>query len=146
MLNSGMHSGMAVESESDVTTVKIAWLMKENQVHPESELLIEYFEKVGFVVERVPLEDLSLAAAGNYPLIIIEAEDEVNAEVMDIVIELRVSTISMIVLLLNQITSAQVAQALRTGADAVWSHEEPEQVIYARAKALLRRWLSNLRT
>jgi DNA-binding response OmpR family regulator len=146
MLNSGMHSGMAVESESDVTTVKIAWLMKENQVHPESELLIEYFEKVGFVVERVPLEDLSLAAAGNYPLIIIEAEDEANAEVMDIVIELRVSTISMIVLLLNQITSAQVAQALRTGADAVWSHEEPEQVIYARAKALLRRWLSNLRT
>jgi DNA-binding response OmpR family regulator len=146
MLNSGMHSGMAVESESDVTTVKIAWLMKENQVHPESELLIEYFEKVGFVVERVSLEDLSLVAPGDYPLIIIEAEDEVNAEVMDIVIELRVSTISMIVLLLNQTTSAQVAQALRAGADAVWSHEEPEQVIYARAKALLRRWLSNLRT
>lgn len=146
MLNSGMHSGMAVESESDVTTVKIAWLMKENQAHPESELLIEYFQKVGFVVERVSLEDLSRAAPGNYPLIIIEAEDQVNAEVMDIVIELRVSTISMIVLLLNQTTSAQVAQALRTGADAVWSHEEPEQVIYARAKALLRRWLSNLRT
>jgi DNA-binding response OmpR family regulator len=146
MLNSGMHSGMAVESESDVTTVKIAWLMKENQVHPESELLIEYFQKVGFVVERVSLEDLSLADPGTYPLIIIEAEDQVNAEVMNIVVELRVSTIAMIVLLLSQTTSAQVAQALRTGADAVWSHEEPEQVIYARAKALLRRWLSNLRT
>jgi DNA-binding response OmpR family regulator len=146
MLNSGMHSGMAVESESDVTTVKIAWLMKENQVHPESELLIEYFQKVGFVVERVSLEDLSLADPGTYPLIIIEAEYQVNAEVMNIVVELRVSTIAMIVLLLSQTTSAQVAQALRTGADAVWSHEEPEQVIYARAKALLRRWLSNLRT
>jgi DNA-binding response OmpR family regulator len=143
MVDSGMHSGMAVESESDIAIVKIAWILHASQVHPESELLMEYFRKVGFVVEPVALEDLSDVNTKNYPLIIIEAEEPLNAEVMDLVVALRISTTSMIVLLLNQTTSAQVAQALRTGADAVWSHEEPKQVIYARAKALLRRWLSN---
>jgi DNA-binding response OmpR family regulator len=142
MRNRGVHSGTAEDPETGTSVIRIGWMRKKDHPLPEADKLVEYLRKVGFVVEFVTLDDVNNAGPWDYPLIVIEAGEQLDVSIMDLVVELRVSALSMIIVLLNDATSKQIAHALRTGADAVWSLTEPEQVLYARAKALLRRWLS----
>ncbi|MBX2998277.1 MAG: hypothetical protein KF893_07155 [Caldilineaceae bacterium] len=75
----------------------------------------------------------------NYRIFLLEAKDTLDAALLDVILELRVQTLALIVILMEEPTSTEVVQLLGNGADAVWAINEPRQVLRARTKSILRR-------
>lgn len=138
-----MYAFMETEKTSQITTAKVAWIERQEPSDPITTIVLEYFEEVGFAVESVTLEDLQRGGSQNYQIILLEADNGLDQNLLEAVVGLRWPSLALIIVLLDYTTSEDVAQALLAGADAAWTPKESRNTLRARLQALLRRWLSD---
>lgn len=122
-----------------MTTEKVVWLSQRSEPHWGAEFLVRYLQEEKFVICCATRSQLRSANIEDYQLFLIEARDAAETALLETILELRGQTLSLIVILLEEASSAQVVQLLGSGADAVWMVNEPMQVLRARARSLLRR-------
>jgi DNA-binding response OmpR family regulator len=118
---------------------KVVWLSQRSEPHWGAEFLVRYFQEENFVIYCATQSQLRSAKIEDFQLFLIEAKDAADAAILEMILDLRVQTLALIVILVEEASSAQVVQLLGSGADAVWMVNEPIQVLRARAKSLLRR-------
>lgn len=123
-----------------MTTEKVAWLSQSSPPHWGAKFLVRYLQEEKFTVHPATYHQLQSIDLQGYQIFLIEAQDRLDATLMETLLELRVQTLALIVILMAEPTSAEVVQLLGHGADAVWTINEPTQVLRARTKSLLRRF------
>jgi DNA-binding response OmpR family regulator len=133
-------SGVDLGFEHCVTTEKVAWLSQRGQPHWGIKFLVRYLQEERFVIYPITKSQLRSTNLQDYQIFLIEAKDRLDAALLEMTLELRVQTLALIVIVMEEPTSAEVVQLLGNGADAVWTINEPVQVLRARTKSLLRRF------
>jgi DNA-binding response OmpR family regulator len=101
---------------------------------------VQYLQEENFVIYPVSPKQLSSTNRLDFQIFLIEAQDRLDAALLELIVEVRVQSLALIVILMEDPTSAEVVQLLGHGADAVWTINEPVQVLRARTKSLLRRF------
>lgn len=133
-------SGMDLGFEQFVTTEKVAWLSQRSQPHWGVKYLVRYLQEEKYVIYPISRSKLRSTNLQDYQIFLIEAKDRLDATLLEMTLELRVQTLALIVILMEEPTSAEIVQLLGNGADAVWTTTEPAQVLRARTRSLLRRF------
>jgi DNA-binding response OmpR family regulator len=140
MLNIGeCASSVELSFDHCVTTEKVAWFSQKNESHWGVEFLVRYLREERFVIYPITRSQIRSSNLQNYQIFLIETKDKSDAALLEVILELRVQTLALIVILMEDPTSTEVVQLLGHGADAVWAINEPVHVLRARTRSLLRR-------
>lgn len=123
------------------SSVRIIWLQQKIQPLPKAVALRTRFGDAGM---QVYLHQLSLETDAKLEgeLILLECFDMFEQEMMKVVFTLRQLTQAPLIVLTDNHTLDWSIRALHSGADAIFTVNMPDDVIVARSKALLRRWVS----
>jgi DNA-binding response OmpR family regulator len=133
-------SGVDLGFEQFVTAEKVAWLSQRSQPHWGAKFLVHYLQEEKYVIYPITRSKLRSTNLQDYQIFLIEAKDRFDTALLEMTLELRVQTLALIVILMEEPTSGEVVQLLGNGADAVWAVNEPVQVLQARTRSLLRRF------
>jgi DNA-binding response OmpR family regulator len=95
----------------------------------------------GLFLEIADVFDASSSQLANADLILLDAFDRVDGIVETIVARIRLESRVPLVMLTDGYSTEQLVTALTAGADAIWALNIPVEVLMARCKALLRRWM-----
>ncbi|MEZ4859905.1 MAG: hypothetical protein R3C14_01285 [Caldilineaceae bacterium] len=126
--------------------IHIAWLHAAEQERPKINSLIARMTdygmhvKVSMIGMQKPLQCFDSTA---FDLIFFECVETVEPEMLDQLSAVRLTTQAPLVVLTDNHTLDWGLNALRSGADATFTLNTPEEVILARCNALLRRWVSS---
>lgn len=121
--------------------VRIVWLEQKMHSLPKAMALRTRFGDTGM---QVHLHQLSLETDAKLDgeLILLECFDMFEQEMMKVVFMLRQLTQAPLIVLTDNHSLDWSIRALHSGADAIFTVNMPDDVIVARSKALLRRWVS----
>lgn len=122
------------------TSGRIVWLQQTTQALPKAQALRTRFGETGI---QIQLRQASLEADTQLDgeLILLECFGMVEPEMMKAVITVRLLTQAPLIVLTDNHTLDWSIRALHSGADALFTINMPDDVIVARSKALLRRWM-----
>jgi DNA-binding response OmpR family regulator len=120
----------------------IVWLRQRRQMGENALKLQRGMKAQGFFLEIADVFDASSAQLANADLILLDAFDRVDGIVETIVARIRLESRVPLVMLTDGYSTEQLVTALTAGADAIWALNIPVEVLMARCKALLRRWMS----
>jgi len=123
------------------SSVRIVWLQQKMHSLPKVVALRTRFGDAGM---QVHLHQLSLETDAKLDgeLILLECFDMFEQEMMKVVFTLRQLTQAPLIVLTDNHSVEWSIRALHSGADAIFTVNMPDDVIVARSKALLRRWVS----
>lgn len=122
-----------------MSSPKVAWLSQRSEPHWGIKFLMRYLQEEDYRVYPVTRNQLHSAKFEDCQIFVIEVQDRVDSTLLETILDLRVQTLALIIILMEDPSSAEVVQILGNGADAVWTLNEPAQVLRARTRSLLRR-------
>lgn len=125
-------------------SARIVWLRQRRQMGENALRLQRGMKAQGLLLEVADVFDASAAQLANADLILLDAFDRVDGIVETIVARIRLESRVPLVMLTDGYSTEQLVTALTAGADAIWSLNIPMEVLMARCKALLRRWMADL--
>lgn len=130
----------APENNRMRSSVRIVWLQQKVHALPKAQALRTRFGDAGM---QVHLHQLSVDADTKLDgeLILLECFGMFEQEMMKAVISVRLLTQAPLIVLTDNHTLDWSIRALHSGADAIFTVNMPDDVIVARSKALLRRWV-----
>ena len=141
MLRIGAYTpGVEFSFNRRATSEKVAWLSQGSEPHWGAKFLVHYLQEEKFAIYPATQCQLRSLNIQDYQIFLLEVNGSDDDVLLKMILDLRVQTPALIVILVEKATSAQVVQLLGNGADAVWTIDEPTQVLRARAKSLLRRF------
>lgn len=122
------------------SSVRIVWLQQKVHAPPKALALRTRFGDAGM---QVHLHQLNVEADTKLDgeLILLECFGMVEQEMMKTVLTVRLLTQAPLIVLTDNHTLEWSIRALHCGADALFTVNMPDDVIVARSKALLRRWV-----
>jgi len=133
--------GVSAANPKTQPRTRLAWL-QQNRLHlPKALGLRTRFTDVGMQVNvhQWAVDDVALLEC---ELILLECFDMFEQEMIKALVKIRmISQVPLIVLTDNHTLDWSIG-ALRSGADAIFTVNMPDDVIVARSKALLRRWIT----
>ncbi|MBX2999617.1 MAG: response regulator transcription factor [Caldilineaceae bacterium] len=136
-----------VENHSNVLetnpSAHIVWLRQRRQMGENAVRLQGGMKAQGLLLEVVDVFDATSSQLAGADLILLDAFDRVDGIVETIVARIRMESRVPLVMLTDGYSTEQLVTALTAGADAVWALNIPVEVLMARCKALLRRWMLN---
>lgn len=130
-----------VGSTNARSPLRVVWLQQTLQQLPKALALRTRFMDVGMQVTLHQLE-LENPAALEGELILLECFGMFEQEMMKVLLKLRLFSKAPLIILTDNYTLDWSLRALHSGADAIFTVNMPDDVIIARSKALLRRWVS----
>lgn len=122
------------------SSVRIVWLQQKMQSLPKALALRTRFGDAGMQVQLQRSLDADTKLDGE--LILLECFGMFEQEMMMAVFNVRHLTQAPLIVLTDNHTLDWSIRALHSGADALFTVNMPDDVIVARSKALLRRWVS----
>lgn len=129
-------------SASSVTSspTRIAWLQQNFHQLPKAVSLRTRFSDAGMQVKlhQWTVEDV---APLECDLILFECFDRFEQEMIAFLAKIRLFSQAPLIVLTDNYALDWSICALRSGADAIFTVNMPDEVIFARSNALLRRWL-----
>jgi DNA-binding response OmpR family regulator len=121
----------------------VVWLRQRRQMGENALCLQKGMKAQGLFLEVADVFDVSSAQLAIADLILLDAFDRVDGIVETIVARIRLENRVPLVMLTDGYSTEQLVTALTAGADAIWALNIPVEVLMARCKALLRRWMSD---
>jgi len=125
---------------SSVSTAHIVWLRQRNQIEGHGEELYRQMQSQGVTLTIVDAFDVTADELLRADLVLLDAFDSLEGSIETVVARVRFESRVPLVMLTNGYSSEQLVTALTAGADGIWSHNTPFELLLARCKALLRRW------
>ncbi len=122
------------------SSVRIVWLQQKMQSLPKALALRTRFGDAGMQVHLQRSLDVETKLDGE--LILLECFGMFEQEMMMAVFNIRHLTQAPLIVLTDNHTLDWSIRALHSGADALFTVNMPDDVIVARSKALLRRWMA----
>lgn len=123
------------------TPLRLVWLQQTFQQLPKALALRTRFTDAGLQVNIHQL-DLEGGVPLEGELILLECFGMFEQEMMRVLLKLRLFSKAPLIILTDNCTLDWSLRALHSGADAIFTVNMPDDVIMARSKALLRRWVS----
>lgn len=136
-----VHASFPVNNAKMRSPLRVVWLQQKLQQVPKALALRTCFTDAGMQVNLHQLnldEDASLEGE----LILLECLGMFEQEMMKVLAKLRLFSKAPLIILTDNYTLDWSLRALHSGADAIFTVNMPDDVILARSKALLRRWVS----
>lgn len=135
------HASFAVNNTVVRSPLRVVWLQQTYQQLPKALALRTRFTDAGMQVKlhQLDVEDGALLEG---ELILLECLGMFEQEMMKILLKLRLFSKAPLIILTDNYTLDWSLRALHSGADAIFTVNMPDDVIIARSKALLRRWVS----
>ena len=136
-----VHASFPVNHAKVRAPLRVVWLQQNLQQVPKALALRTCFTDAGMQVnlhQFDPEENTSLDGE----LILLECLGMFEQEMMKVLIKLRLFSKAPLIILTDNYTLDWSLRALHSGADAIFTVNMPDDVILARSKALLRRWVS----
>ena len=121
--------------------LRVIWLQQTLQQLPKALGLRTRFTDAGMQV-NLHLLDLENGVPLEGELILLECFGMFEQEMMKVLLKLRFFSKAPLIILTDNSTLDWSLRALHTGADAIFTVNMPDDVIIARSRALLRRWVS----
>ena len=134
------HAGFANNTKTRAP-LRLVWLQQTFQQLPKALALRTRFTDAGLQVNLHQL-DLEGGVPLEGELIVLECFGMFEQEVMKVLLKLRLFSKAPLIILTDNCTLDWSLRALHSGADAIFTVNMPDDVIMARSKALLRRWVS----
>jgi DNA-binding response OmpR family regulator len=106
-----------------------------------TEHLVQFLIREGLDVQVVDVFSICSSQLDRADLILLEALERVDAVTETVVSRIRLESRVPLVMLTDSHSTEQLVSALSAGVDAIWSLQSPPEVLLARCRALLRRWL-----
>jgi DNA-binding response OmpR family regulator len=119
----------------------IVWYQPSGEERPKSTSILNKFLQNGMDVQVVHLDHEMIEQLAKVDLVMVEVAGQVDAEINLLLDDIRSTSHAPVVLLTDNYTLEWSIATLVAGADAVVTVNTPDDVIIARCKALLRRWL-----
>lgn len=136
-----VHASFPVNSTKVRPPMRVIWLQQTLQPLPKALALRSRFTNAGMQVELHHL-DLENGAPREGELILLECFGMFEQEMMQVLVNLRFFSKAPLIILTDNYALDWSLRALHSGADAIFTVNMPDDVIIARSKALLRRWVS----
>lgn len=133
-------SGLDVSSQP---SPHVLWLRLRTDNKEQTQSLETKMRNGGLALNVANAFDVSSAELAQADLILLDAFDNVDGIVETIVSRIRFESRVPLIMLTDGYSTEQLVTALSAGADAIWSLNMPFEILQARCRALLRRWLSN---
>jgi DNA-binding response OmpR family regulator len=120
---------------------RVIWYQPSSQERAKSSSLVSKFSHNGMDVRVVHLDEEVLAQLAKTDLVMVVVGSQLDREINHLLDEIRANSRAPVVLLTDSYTLEWSISTLVAGADAVMMLSTPDEVIMARCKALLRRWM-----
>ncbi len=120
---------------------RLIWLRQRYDLNESASQLQTQMRHAGFSVEILDVFDTNQQQIAQADMILLDAFDRVDGIVETVVSRIRIESRVPLVMLTDGYSTDQLVTALTAGADAIWSLNTPVEVLLARCKALLRRWI-----
>lgn len=124
-----------------MSAAHVVWLRQRRQIGDNALCLQQGMKAQGLCLEIADVFDVSSTQLADADLILLDAFDRVDGTVETIVARIRLESRVPLVMLTDGYSTEQLVTALTAGADAIWALNIPVEVLMARCKALLRRWM-----
>jgi hypothetical protein len=136
------HSTNGNSKHSDVTTKRVLWFRADDQQRPKVVTLLDRFDSAGLDVQVFSIFEGHSALPGKLTcaLIMLECVDTIEQEMLARLDRVRSKSKAPLIILTDNATLDWSLLALREGADAIFTMNTPDEIIFARSNALLRRW------
>ncbi len=106
-----------------------------------SERLSQMFTDEGLSVQVLEMDDTLYDHLSSFDLIMLESFGQVDVSTIAAVSSIRMGSRAPLVMLMSSYARNEMIDALYAGVDAVWALGMPKEMLLARCRALLRRWL-----
>lgn len=136
-----VHASFPVNNAKVRSPLRVVWLQQKLQQVPKALALRTCFTDAGMQVNLHQL-DLEENTALDGELILLECLGMFEQEMMKVLVKLRLFSKAPLIILTDNYALDWSLRALHSGADAIFTVNMPDDVILARSKALLRRWVS----
>lgn len=131
-------------SDKNSEIARVVWLRHFASYPDQVSGLLDKFAGAGIDVWIVNGENLPLEQILSFDLILLETPAKPSSLVRHTLERIRSSSKSPLILLTDQYTVQWSIEALQAGADAILPISTSSDVILARCRSLLRRWLSDV--
>lgn len=136
-----VHASFPVNNAKARSPLRVVWLQQKLQQVPKALALRTRFTDAGMQVNLHQLE-LEEEPALDGELILLECLGMFEQEMLTALAKLRLFSKAPLIILTDNYALDWSLRALHSGADAIFTVNMPDDVILARSKALLRRWVS----
>jgi DNA-binding response OmpR family regulator len=120
---------------------RVVWYQPSGEERPKTTSIVSKFSQNGMDVRVVRVDDEMLEQLTKVDLVMVEVTGRIDEEINMLLDDIRSNSHAPVVLLTDNYTLEWSIATLVAGADAVVTVNTPDEVIIARCKALLRRWL-----
>lgn len=121
--------------------VRFVWLRQRSELGKRSLQVQNKIRFQGVHLEVVDALGVSSDQLARADLILLEAFDRFDGMIETVLADIRLESRVPLVILTNDYSTDQLITALAAGADAIWDINAPQEILLARCKALLRRWI-----
>lgn len=125
-------------------SVRVVWYQPSGEERPKSASILSKFSQHGMDVQMVQLDKGLIDQLSQVDLIMIETASQSDQAVNLLIDDIRSNSRAPLVLLTDNYTLEWSISNLIAGADAIITVNTPDEVVVARCKALLRRWLPRM--
>ncbi|MEM7124940.1 MAG: hypothetical protein AAF702_01350 [Chloroflexota bacterium] len=129
-------------TESAPDVIRIAWLRRFSTTAEQVNSLLETFSDAGIDVWLVNSEHLPLEQILCFDLILLESSSNSPSRIQTQLSRIRSGSRAPLILLTDQYSVQWSIDMLQAGADAILPLSSSPEIILARCRSLLRRWLS----
>ena len=124
-----------------VGAARIVWLRQRNRMDAKAQALYHHMQEQGLFLSVADIFEISSTDISRADLVLLDAFGSVDGSIETVVARIRFESKVPLIMLTDGSSIEQLVTALTAGADAIWSLNTPVEVLLARCKALLRRWL-----
>ncbi len=140
-VNSGVVESSLSIGRSQLEDAWVAWVRVSPDVNKNSERLSQIFVDEGLHVQMLEMDEALYDNLPRYDLILLESFGQVDANTLAAVSSIRMGSRAPLVMLMSSYARTEMIDALQAGVDAVWALGMPREMLLARCRALLRRWM-----
>ncbi|MBX3050855.1 MAG: hypothetical protein KF753_05240 [Caldilineaceae bacterium] len=126
---------------SSVPSARVLWLRQRGQSDNKGTALRRQMQEQGLDLTVVDAFDVTTTDLLKADLILLDAFESLEGSIETIVARIRFESRVPLIMLTDGYSTEQLVTALTAGADAIWSLNTPVELLLARCKALLRRWM-----
>lgn len=140
-MNASMADSALSTNKMRLDSARVAWVRVTHDVNRNSERLSQMFTDEGLSVQVLEMDDTLYDHLPSFDLIMLESFGQVDVSTIAAVSSIRMGSRAPLVVLMSSYARNEMIDALYAGVDAVWALGMPREMLLARCRALLRRWL-----
>ena len=142
-MNAHMADSLLTTNKLRLDSARVAWVRVTQDVNRNSERLSQMFTDEGLSVYVLEMDDNLYDHLPSFDLIMLESFGQVDVSTLAAVSSIRMGSRAPLVMLMSSYARTEMIDALQAGVDAVWALGMPKEMLLARCRALLRRWLAS---